>query len=387
MENKKCSVCGYGTADDTLKECPVCGGALEAQAGEDVQTQNSQIEVQEPVAQLAETPEETPEVAVQADDTLEEILEEAPKADKKVKIITACVAGVLVLALGIFGWYFFAGKDNVKDMAFQDIEGLFHNQDDSNYFEFKIEETKVDVILEDSSAASSAEAVSDSAASSDGAKAPEQKTETVTFDGTYKSGYTLEYVQRILAQEYVMRNELSEEYQKYRKEKKLILDDYLGFVKGEKGVSQSELDAIDKEAQYSAQRLQYDQSGYWNYNEETKEVEIYDNTGKNLESTLKISGDTLVNPEGFFTGKYAANKSRSVLKYSGEGISEELILYEDGNFIIKLEYEGQESQSVAGEYEANEEYVVLSINGQRVPHVKVKGGLASYAYAKHTEEK
>ena len=361
MENKTCPNCGRESTDANF--CPACGADLNEEVLYDTVAGES---------------------ANQEDAGLSgEIVDSAEngKADKKIKLITASVALMLVVSLGLFGWYIYSGKNGgPADMALEDINGTFVTVDNASYFEFEIGETTIQVEdkAEESQAASDASALSDAAAASDGAKAKK----SVTFDGTYKTGYTTDYVQTILAREYVTRNELGDDYDKYVKDNSLVMDDYLGFIKS-KGVSMTELDAIDKELQLSVQRLQYDQEGYWKYNNETKTVVVYANDGVSEVASLVIKGDTIVDPVGFFAGEIPHKKTfNATLKYAEDGINETIIFYNDGNFIIKAEYEGQDEQYIAGTYVSDDEYVVMNINGQRAPHAKVNGGMASVVYKK-----
>ena len=209
MSLKKCRECEFCTEDETLEICPECGKELVCEQGADCSADISVSNDTEVCEEVSEDIEEVVDDTVYDEESPEEV-----KADKKVKIITASVAFVLVLLIGFFGWYIWNGKKASvpKDLEFDEISGEYLNFDGFQYINFKSGETQKEVVIANPSedATADSDAASDAQASSDAAKEPVK--ELVTFDGTYESGYTVEYVQDILALEYIKRNNLNEEY-------------------------------------------------------------------------------------------------------------------------------------------------------------------------------
>ncbi len=352
MDEKKCPVCNEKIIDEASGVCPACGLSIQSGASTVENDIDSEFHVQAPGFGDAEN--------------------EPAKPGKKVRIITAAVAAVMVLVVALFGWYVYS-EYREKDLEQGDIQGVFADVPSGMYFDFKAGEVEIEVpdYSDDQSV--------DSAASSDGVQSsPEMKT--MTFDGTYESGFTKEYVQGVLVDIYIKENEMTEEYQEYLASKKLAADDYLGFA-GEKGISQEELDEIDKLQGISRQGESYKENGYWNFDSENKAVEIYSMHGEKV-IDLKIVGDAIVDPTGYLKQASRKFKTPSRFIYEEEGYSEEIILYGDGNFIAKSVYEDSQTQYYAGTYKKDKMSVVLDMNGEKMPYTKVKGGISFITYKK-----
>ena len=80
-------------------------------------------------------------------------------------------------------------------------------------------------------------------------------------------------------------------YEKYLQDNSLVIDDYSGFAK-KNGVDQSDLDAIDATHSISQEAKSYIQHSFWNYNDKTKEITIYNQDGEEI-SAFKIFGNKL----------------------------------------------------------------------------------------------
>ena len=377
MSLKKCSECDFHTDDETLEICPECGNKL---------MQNPGTDEKDVYADEAVVCEEVREDCANADDAFydEDDSDVKPKADKKVKIITASVAFVLVLLIGFFGWYMWSGKkaNEPADLGFDEISGEFVNFDGFQYINFEIAETQKEVVLAEPSedTATDSDAASDAAASSDADKEPVK--ELVTFDGTYESGYTVEYVQDILALEYINRNNLSEEYKAYLEKNNVIADDRGGFIK-EKGIDQADLDKIDKELNLSVQREEYISNGYWKYDEEAGLIGLYDQSGKFM-ANFEITGNVIASESTFYRGnKYNSEKFEGSYVGGDDQYTDTWYFYKDGNCIVKSEFnQDSQSQYNAGTYKSDKNYIAVNIGGQSQLFVKVKGGITMFAFAK-----
>lgn len=316
------------------------------------------------------------------------IYENAPDSeaqpDKKVKVAAAMVAVVMVIAVALFGWYMFSKyqKDNFKnnprlqqiyaeDLEFGDIDGFFADEPSGMYFDFRPGKQKLEVPDESvDSSASSDGVLSDGAA---------YTPKTITFDGTYESGFTKDYVKRVLIDIYINENGMLEEYQEYLKENNIAYGGHIGFAK-EKEISQEKLDEIDDINGISLQGDSYTESGYWKFDSENKEIDIYNTRGEEV-AKLKIVGGAIVDPTGYLR-EDLSHKGIKKYNYDAEGYSETISFYPDGNYIAKTRYDEKNAQFYAGEYREDALYAVMEMNGEEMPYTKVKGGISFITYTK-----
>lgn len=372
MNNKKCSKCGFGTNDIDIEVCPLCNEKL--------------------IEEIVVIEDGNTQASVLIDDTSKET---APKADKKVKIITASVAFVLVLVVGFFAWYMLGYQNRVdtqnsstaKIADVNDIAGEYVAHDGVEYFVFKTQETKVELpaeteymetMFEDMIAMSDGAVGSDSAVKSDLA---DSKKEYATFDGTYESGPTEKAVRHVLAMNYINNNNLSEEYSKYFEENDLYMDDFDGFIKV-KGILQEELDALKEQLGLDSYTENYKTNGYWNYNKETGNLDLYDETGSKLLSSFIVSGDAIAERASVLTGKsYAEEKFKTTYTYNYDGYNDVLYFYEDGNYIIESTYQGK-TEYGAGKYKSNKDFIKIKIGEKSQVYVKINDGIAGVSYIK-----
>ena len=305
------------------------------------------------------------------------------KPDKKVRVIASVVAVLMVIAVAVFGWYMFSKyqKENPKnnpglqhvyadDLVFEDIDGIFADEPSGMYFDFRPGKEKLEIPDESADSSASSDGVSSDASC-------EPKTKTLTFDGTYESGFTKDYVKRILVSIYINENSMLEEYEEYVKGKGVAGDDYLGFA-AEKSIPQEELDAIDEANGISLQGDSYKESGYWSFDESNKEIKLYRSSGDELAS-LKIVGGALVDPTGYLK-EDLSYKGIKKYSYDVDGYSETISFYSDGNYIAKTRYDEKDAQFYAGEYKEDALSVVMQMNGEKMPYTKVKGGISFITY-------
>lgn len=360
MSIRKCPFCNTETDDDSIAVCPECGSSFVC----DESALNTEGNI---------------EIAVE-----DELCRETDlKPDKRVKVVASVVAVVMVIAVAFFGWYMFSKyqKENPKnnpalqhiyaqDLRLEDIDGLFADEPSGMYFDFRPGKEKIEIPDESADSSASSDGVS-----SDAAYVP--KTKTLTFDGTYESGFTKEYVKRILVSIYINENGMLEEYEEYANNKNIVGQDYLGFAE-EKGISQEELDEIDRANGVSLQGDSYKETGYWSYDEDNNEIKIYHSSGDEMAS-LKIVGGAIVDPTGYLR-EDLSHKGIKKYNYDADGYSETISFYSDGNYIAKTGYDQKDVQFYAGEYKEDALSVVMEMNGEKMPYTKVKGGISFITY-------
>ncbi len=299
-----------------------------------------------------------------------------PHADNKKKyIIIAAVilvlAGVFlifrnkVLDINMYSKYTVSQGDN---LSYKEINGRFTDEANGMYFDFKAEKTKAEHTAE----LPEGELSADSAAS---------ETYTVSYDGTCQSGYTDWYVDEVLSSIYIEQNNMNEEYEKYLDEKGTALDDFAGFT-AQKGVDRADLDAIDATNFVSQEAKSYIQNVYWKYNKNAGEITLYNELGKEI-SAFKIVGKELVSLSGYFEGTPYKNKRfTGEYTYTEDGYVEKYYFYNDGNFMVKMEAEGEIPQYYGGEYKADDKYIVINSGGRKMAYKKINTGLSSITLKK-----
>ncbi len=377
MNTKNCPICNEEINGEALDSCPSCGAGL---SGEDVIPEAEEIAVQ----LAAEGEEAQPEAEGE-----EAQPEEAEAPSVKIKTAAACLAVILAISLLAFCWhmyskykfvslrtYTYVAANRAKDLEKKDIQGVFSDYVSGMYFNFIPGRIKVDV-----PDASQADLASDSSAASDAEAAAPVKTVTKTFDGSLESGFTDDYVQRVLANIYISENGLTEEYGHYLDEKKSVLDDYLGFIDA-KNIDRKKLDEIDKAQGISEQGMSYDQNGYWNYDDKTNEIIIFDDKGMEM-AALMIAGDAIVDPTGYLRGDiYTDSLFDGSYTFSQDGYTETVNIYRDGNYIVTSRYEGGDPQQFTGSYKSDPTHLVLEAQGQKMTYTKIKGGISFITYKK-----
>jgi len=365
MSNKNSENCKLNTDDDTLEACPECD-------------MEPSVEMDENVAEYDDHSDE---------ENLSENIndEEESVASKKVKIITASVAFVLVLFIGFFAWYMY-GKGNPPAHEKFDVSkmnGEYMAHDGVEYFKFETKETKVEISSDNGYMEEMFEdmvALSDGVISSDASQDPAEK-EYATFDGTYESGPTDKSVRDMMIIQYINTKGLMEEYRKYVEENNLYMDDFEGFAK-EKEIPQAELDKLNEEYGFDKQREFYITKGYWKYNEQTGVVDLYDESGINVISSFAVSGNDIVETTSFLKGKnHNKEKFETTYTCSFGGYSTVMSFYKDGNCIVKSTYQGN-TEYLAGTYTSNKEFIKITLGQQSQSYVKVKDGIAPVAYIK-----
>ena len=361
MSIRRCSFCNTEIDDDSVSVCPECGSSLVSEESTLSTDENIGLAGQEEICQEADA-----------------------KPDKKLRVIASVVAVVMVIVVGLFAWYMISKyqKENPKnnprlqhiyteDLQFEDIDGLFADEPSGMYFDFRPGKEEIEIPDE----------TVDSSASSDGilsdGAAYTAKTKTLTFDGTYESGFTKDYVKRVLIDIYVNQNGMLEEYEEYIKSKNIVGEDYLGFA-AEKGISQDELDEVDKANGISLQGDSYKETGFWSFDEDNKEIKLYRRNGDEMAS-LKIVGGAMVDPTGYLK-EDLSHKNIKKYTYDVEGYSETISFYTDGNYIAKTRYDEKDAQFYAGEYKEDALSVVMEMNGEKMPYTKVKGGISFITY-------
>ena len=96
----------------------------------------------------------------------------------------------------------------------------------------------------------------------------------------------------------------------------------------------------------------------------------------------------LVAESGFMAGKTKTGKpfdSTLTMRVEEYGVTQTLLTYKDGNFVIKIEYDDESlggGESVAGTYEVNGNTFIMEANGQKLPYVILKDGIAAYIFTK-----
>lgn len=360
MSIRICPFCNKETEDDGALVCPECGMPLTS----DENTLNTDDSI--PLAEQDEFCQQTD-----------------AEPDKKVRVIASVVAAIMVIAVVVFGWYMFSKyqKQNPKnnpelqhiyaeDLVFEDIDGIFADEPSGMYFDFRPGKEKLEIPDESVDSSASSDGIS-----SDAAYSPE--TKTIMFDGTYESGFTEDYVKRVLVSIYINENGMLEEYEEYVRTKGVAGDDYLGYAE-EKGISQDELDKIDRANGISLQGDSYKETGYWSFDGDNKEIKLYRRNGDEMAS-LKIVGGAIVDPTGYLK-EDLSHKNIKKYTYDVEGYSETISFYTDGNYIAKTRYNEKDAQFYAGEYKEDALSVVMHMNGEKMPYTKVRGGISFITY-------
>ena len=208
--------------------------------------------------------------------------------------------------------------------------------------------------------------------------------ENVSYDGTYESGFTDEYINSVLIQQYIIDNNLTEEYDAYLKDNELILDDYKGFA-SKKKITKEELERIDQEYQYVQMGESYTQTGFWKYDKKAQAIIIYDGEGTHL-STLAVKREGLVADSGYMAGGAGFGKTfnaRFVGKDEEYGISETITTYNDGMCISTVMQSGSEEESyTAGSYKIKDGVIVFYLGNDTLRYRIVTGGLGFLVYTR-----
>ena len=386
MDKKKCDLCGY-ISEENIEKCPECEGNMVEFADEVVEEQvidNAQQEADAPVAvETTEGDAETAEATVYEDGA--EIPAEAPKASKAVKIICAVVAVVLV-AVAAICYMNNSAKDkvfNVSSFSLEDLNGKLESDTMGMYYEFIPGEVTADVIVEvpaEETAASDAATASDAAAASDAM--PETKTESRTFDGKFTNGFTDEYIDKVLAMDYISKNNLQEEYQKFVTENAIDGDGVDEYIQT-KGITEEDINSMEGAQALRDEGASYTTEGYFDYDADNKVLTVYDSNGQKQDALL-VKKEGLVAESGFMAGKTkkgATFDSSFVMRVEEYGATQTIVTYKDGNALIKISYDdAPDGESIAGTYEVNGNVLTIEANGQKVPYTILNDGLASYIF-------
>lgn len=360
MENKICPLCNNAVNKEALV-CPQCGASLAAE-----ETESKTVPSNEGTQDMHLTNEETDisfeEYNAETAENNEELV--PVKSGKVVRFTAFFLAVVLLFFAAKFLWSNFGPGCEISVVTFdaKDAIGTYTDSVYGRYYTFKSDAKE----LASSTATSSAE------------------EEVLSYDGTYETGFTKEYINGVLVNQYIIDNNLSEEYDAYLKEKNLIIDDYNGFAKKKK-ISKDELDAIDQEYQYVQMGESYKSNGLWKYDDKAEAIYIYDSTG-NLLGTFFVKREGLVADTGFMAGRTGFGKtfnSSFVGKNYEYGITETINTYNDGMCISVISQDdGTNPVYIAGNYKVKDNVIVFYLNDDVMRYRKVTGGLGFMVYTK-----
>ena len=104
--------------------------------------------------------------------------------------------------------------------------------------------------------------------------------------------------------------------------------------------------------------------------------------------TLLVKKEGLVAESGFMAGKTKTGKtfdSTLTMRVEEYGVTQTLLTYKDGNFVIKIEYDddsANQGEPIAGTYEVNGNTLIMEASGQKIPYTILKDGIAAYIFTK-----
>lgn len=343
---KICPVCNK-TVEEEASVCPYCRFEFNTEA------------------------ENEAEILENSDNAIAEISEEGSstntatvKSGKVVRFVAAFLALLLIFFGSKFIWSNF-GPGSVISVVTFNAEKAVGTYTDNIYGRYYTLKKGADELKD--------KRLSDSDAS-----------EGVSYDGTYESGFTEEYIKSVLIQQYIIDNNLTEEYDAYLKANDLILDDYDGFA-SKKKITKEELDKIDQEYQYVQMGHSYTSTGFWKYDKRAEVIIIYDNEGTVL-STLAVKREGLVADSGYMAGGAGFGKTFNA-KFVGKdeeyGISETICTYNDGMCISTVVQDESEQKSyTAGTYKVKDGVIVFHLGNDTLRYRIVTGGLGFLVYTR-----
>jgi len=368
MNEKKCPLCGCDI-EENVELCSDCQAKQECE-----QTVDEQIQTENVVSEEVQEAAESAQAA-----------SEAPKAKKGVVILCAVMAVILVLVAG--GFYMHSNSwekvIDVSSFGMDDLNGRYTCETAGAYIDFDATEITTDVVTQ-----VPVEETADSAAGSDASAAssaePQFVSEERTFDGSYTLGLTDEVINQVLIETYIGQNNLTEEYEAFLAENNIQGDGTKAYAEL-KGITQEDLDSMSGAEEIRKQAAEQGETGYWNYNEENKQIEIYGKYGSNVYNLIVHEGG-LVSDRSFSRGKTKKDKpfnSHLVYENKDYGITNTIITYEDGNYVISQAYEGNPSSVTnGGSYVVKDGIMEINVNGNVVAYTILKDGIAGEVYTK-----
>ena len=166
MEKKICPICNFETPDE-LEVCPKCGAMLKAE--EETLKINEELNpvLQDGVSQEDQEPGETEENPFTEDET-------AVKSGKLVRFFAVFLALIVLFFGGKFLWSNFGPGSVISVVTFdtEDVVGTYSDSVYGRYYTFKSDVKELETKKSDSS----------------------DSDEQLSFDGTYESGFTKEYI-------------------------------------------------------------------------------------------------------------------------------------------------------------------------------------------------
>jgi RNA polymerase subunit RPABC4/transcription elongation factor Spt4 len=376
MEKKICPVCKI-EVDEEIKVCPECGASLEDEeilvsADDVVSEEAEEIEIGEIDAEEAIV-EDIEEISEEDDETFEddeydesdaENDEATVKSGKLVRFVAFFLAVVVLFFGGKFLWSNFGPGSVISVVSFdkEDAVGTYEDGLYGRYYTFKLDAKELETKGKPSSA----------------------ESEEISYDGTYETGFTKEYINSVLVNQYVIDNNLLEEYESYIKENELLVDDFNGFAKNKK-ITKEQLDAIDQEYQYVQMGNNYKTTGKWSYDDKAKLIMLYDEAGNQI-STLYVKREGLVADSGYMAGRSGFGKTfnaKYVSRNYEYGVTETISTYNDGMCVSTIVQDGgKEPVYTAGTYKLKDGIIVFNISGETLRYRKVTGGLGFMVYTK-----
>ncbi len=356
MEKKICPVCN-AEVDEACTVCQVCGASLEnSEEQEKTQIPHEEASYSLESSNQTSENEQTPIVSDE---------ENAVKSGKLVRFVAFFLAVVVLFFGGKFLWSNFGPGSVISVVSFdtQDVVGTYKDDVYGRYYTFKADVKELNVKKADSSA----------------------EEEQISYDGTFETGFTKEYINSVLVNQYVIDNNLVEDYDAYITKKDLLVDDYNGYAKYKK-ITKEQLDKIDQEYQYVQMGNNYKTTGKWKYDDKAKYVLLYDEMGNHI-STLYVKREGLVADTGFMAGKTGFGKtfnSKFISKNYEYGITETINTYNDGMCISAVVQDGEaEKPSYAvGTYRVKDKMIMFDISGEKLRYRQVTGGLGFMVYTK-----
>lgn len=356
MEKKICPVCG-AEVSETHAVCQVCGASMENIGEQEI----NKIPPEEKSYNLEASgkTDENEQTPIVSDE------ENSVKSGKLVRFVAFFLAVVVLFFGGKFLWSNFGPGSVISVVSFssQDVIGTYKDSVYGRYYTFKADAKELNVKKADSSAGE----------------------EQISYDGTFETGFTKEYINSVLVNQYVIDNNLVEDYDAYITKKDLLVDDYNGYAKYKK-ITKEQLDKIDQEYQYVQMGNNYKTTGKWKYDDKAKYILLYDEMGNHI-STLYVKREGLVADTGFMAGKTGFGKtfnSKFISKNYEYGITETINTYNDGMCISAVVQEGEAekpSYSV-GTYRVKDKMIMFDISGEKLRYRQVTGGLGFMVYTK-----
>ena len=315
----------------SMEKCPHCGNEYDTEVYEK--------------CPLCKEEAETEEISVCEADT-EENYESSRKTKRILNGIIVILIVLIIAALGRLVYlclpYNAPNTINVKNFSVSDVEGTYTDRLSGQYFTFEAKSTDVKIASD--------------AILSDGAKG-----ETITFDGTFVTGYMSDEIQNIAMKNFVIGKNLGEEYVGYKIKRGAKGEVYADYIK-DFGHTE-DYSAFEAEHNVAKTAEAYKMNGYWTLDD--GELILYGEDGT-LVVPCEITKNGIIFSNLHFEGKVKRGiLSENFLSFTSEdgAVTQTITTYKDGNLILTTEREGADVQKDVGIYCITDGYMTISLSG------------------------